>query len=340
MKSRFRSTYILLGIFLILFLIVVFFENDGADKKKINERLDRPVFTQSQLDSLDKITFISTPADESAELVPGGLSILIEDELWTVEGQPVDAGQQDRLWEMLRKLPAGKVVSKNKANWDKYGLTDDLAKKALLYDGDNLISTLYFGSPGTSYVNVHIRWDDIDEVHLVKTDFAQFFDYDMGRWKNKSLFLVDKENISGMTVRVGEERWVFTADGDDWFQVSDLGTVSISLVDEFDTYLDNILELKGNNIETDMSLFGEADNALALTLRNGDEYVVSIDSTDEDPVRYFAMTSAQTDLISISSDYADRFRPDFLKINSPDDSDNPDEVLAGKSVDVDSELVE
>ena len=56
-KSRFSTTYILLGIFFILLIIVVFFENEGVDRKKAVEDQQRVFFTEHQISGVDKIVF-------------------------------------------------------------------------------------------------------------------------------------------------------------------------------------------------------------------------------------------------------------------------------------------
>ena len=321
MRSPFKTTYLLLGIFAVLLVVVIFFENSSVDKKKIETGESKPIFTESQVTSINKVEFVNpTIEGKDPELIT---LIRGTDGKWTVNGFVIASDEESRLYEYLRGSGIGKVVSKNEVNWDKYELTDDKAKKAVIYAGDSPISTLYFGSMGTNYQTVYSRRNSDKQVYLVDSDFSDLFNYDVNRWRSKDLFTVKKEDLSAFKVRIGEESWSFVKENDVWSRVRDTETVALEDQQVFLDYLDKLFEQKGMAIEKDQTKFKEADNAVALTLIDGTEHVVLIDKSDEPP-QYFARVSSQSDLIVLGSDLQSVLKPNLDNPKTAEEKANTD----------------
>ena len=88
-------------------------------------------------------------------------------------------------------------------------------------------------------------------------------------------------------------------------------------------YLDKLFEQKGIAIEKDQMKYKEGDNAVALMLTGGTEYVVSIDKSD-DPPQYFARVSSQSDLIVLGSDLQSVLKPNLDKPKTAEEKANTD----------------
>src|SRR5690606_2335635 len=141
-------------------------------------------------------------------------------------------------------------------------------------NGDQDIATLFLGSSGPSYQSVYVRSGLQADVHLVSTQVGDYLRYDADRWKNREMFLVEEEEIRAITVRIGEEKWQFQKNGKTWEWQDNETWKEIDAPESMENYLNNMLAFQAENVEADISLFEAADNAVALTLQDGREYIV------------------------------------------------------------------
>lgn len=299
----FRTTSILFGIFVLLLFIAVFFGSDTAQKKRDESVTKAPLLRASQLDQVDRIVF-SPVGNESYELYksPEGH--------WMIGAYRVSRSEEERLTTTLKEFPKGDMVSRNKGNWVNYGLTDESASRIVLKNGDQELATLFLGSTGPSYQSVYVRSSLQEDVHLVSTQLGDYLRYDIDRWKNREMFLIDEDEITAFTVRIGEEKWQFQRNGESWEWLENGAWKEVDAPEAMDSYMSNMLAFQAENVEADESLFEAADNAVAIMLEDGKEYVVSIDKKEDS--LSFAKATDQPGLFRISSDFSTRLRPDFL----------------------------
>lgn len=284
--KKFGTTFVLLGIFVLLLTFVFFFGSDAADKKRAQSEIDEPVLSERQINDLDQIIFQSKDGE------PVTLSKR-ENDVWVLNESHVDMDEQENLFELLRNLPRGRIVSRSQDNWGNYNLTDELASKIILMSRDAEVAKFYVGSMGTSTQNVYMRRNEMMSVYLVDTTLNGLLNYDENRWRNKHLFLLDEGDIRSVSVRIGEEKWNFEPD------------------EKSNTYFENLFTVKADGIEADQGKFTSADNAISFSLNDGKEYTVLIDNIADGEA--LARITGQGDLFHLSSDLSSRIRPDFLK---------------------------
>jgi len=305
--KAFRSTSILLGIFVLLLLVVVLFGTDRAEKRRIDTQTSAPVLSERQVRQIDQIVFSPAGAEE--------VTLMKDEEVWMVNGVLVDKPEQEKLEEALMNMETGKMVSKSMDNWDKYGVTENASSVRFLAN-EQEISAQYFGSVGPSYQSVYVRRDDDESVYVVNTDLDDFLRYDVNRWKNKDLFSVDQNEIRAVKVRIGEERWQFELQQGEWKWLDGEEGKSVES-DTIAEYLKTLLSLRAEGIENDQTLFENADNAIALVTASGEEYVVSVDKKDDN--QSFIRITGQPDLFRLSNDLSARLRPEFLQSAEPEE---------------------
>ncbi|MDF2379440.1 MAG: DUF4340 domain-containing protein [Candidatus Gracilibacteria bacterium] len=305
-SSRFRSTYLFAGLFVVLLLFVVFFENEGSDKARKNAKTDKAILSEQQLESLDQVV-IKSPEIETVLLTENGTDFTLED------GSVVDRDESSVLLEELIGLSVGTVVSKNKENWQKYGLTDDTQKMLVLSNGEENYLKMYFGNGGNTSTALYARIDGEDEVREVNTQVSRFFAYDAEAWKNKHLVLTDQDDIKELEVRIGEDVWSFSQDSlGSWIWNQDGVTTPIEDVDAVDAYYEGLLAFKATGFAEDGIVVDGAQNFLTFTLSDGMQSVVSIQKTDDDNPLYLASVSGQDTVFTLSSDFSVPLRPLFV----------------------------
>lgn len=322
--SQFRSTYLLTGLFIVLLLIVVFYENTGSDKERKSAEIDRPLLNEQQITSIDEVVFqtpkrevrLSLSDDGSAQIDDGGL---------------VDRDEWSGIEEELMGLSVGRVVSKNKENWVKYGLGEGLQKTLVVYaDGSDLL-TMYFGAGGNTPRSVYARIEGEDEVREVTTQISRFFTYDTDTWKNKYLVLAKRDDIQGVNVRLGEEAYTLTkSEAGVWMWNAETGNVPVDDTEMVQSYLDGLLSLKATGFAEEGVSVDSGENVLTLTLDDGTSSVITIRAGDEEN-QYFASVSGIDEVFTLGSDLRVPLKPAFVeelnKEMEEDDTTNDEEVL-------------
>ncbi|MGE3279099.1 MAG: DUF4340 domain-containing protein [Candidatus Altimarinota bacterium] len=313
-----RTTSILLAVFVFLLLAVVLFGTDGAQKRSRDAEESQLVFTPRELEKVDQIV-LSHAGSESIALMKQG-------DAWMINGVRLDPNVEQKLKEALESYQTGKVVSRSSENWEKYGLADESASTISFQQAGSELSRQYFGAVGPSYQTVYVRRDDAAQVYSVNTQLDDLLRYEPSRWMNKQLFLVKEDQVQSFVVRLGEERKQLQRNGMKWQQLKDDVWQELESTDEVGTFLDNLLTLRADEVVMDESLFTGADNAIALMLQDGKEYVVSVDRVD-DSVSY-AKISDQPGLLKLSNDLSARLSLEFLE-NPPVVPEQEEPVLNG-----------
>jgi|CXWL01.1.fsa_nt_gi hypothetical protein len=177
---RFKSTVILLTVFLALLAVVVFYANDGADKKRSARDQGRPLLSTLSFQDVTEITLTKS----SKEPV-----ILQRDDVdplsWRITEELVEPKEMDAFLNALTQLPMGKRVSKNSDSWEGYGLLAEAFDTVVLANGTGEIAKLHLGYPGPASLSFYIRKDDLPEVYLVQSDLKKYLEYDLESWRMK-----------------------------------------------------------------------------------------------------------------------------------------------------------
>lgn len=301
--KKFRSTFLLLGLFVLLLLVVVFFVNDAAKERRERAAESKPLLQERVVTVMTKVVFNKTGRDPVVlERSEGGV--------WKMGGFAVDADEQKKLLQEFAQFPEGKIVSRNRANWARYGLGDAVASSVTLLNGDQELTKIFVGNTGPTYKQVYIRYGQDDQVRLVESELGLMMSYDANRWRDMHLASVDPTQIKGVTARVGAERWTFQREGSTWLQPGK--ELPETDQQKMEQYLKDLLSLKGVSFEPDAKKFLRADNALALTMEDGTEYIVSISKNSD--TESYAQITGQAELLKLSSDLSARLRPAFLTV--------------------------
>jgi hypothetical protein len=308
-KSPFKSTFLLFGAFLILLLIVFFYASDGARESSQRNEVEQSYLSLSVIESMDRLEISNT-----TELVS---SFSIDDGVWSLEGRSIDKGLQDDVIGELLGIPTGRSVSRNTENWSEYGLDQSFAS-IVLYQGEEILSTLRFGKQTAGPGGLYMRRDDDEAVYKVATSLQQYQYYDTDQWMSKDLIFGNINELASFTARVGDERWSFEMKDGSWFLKTDTTTTPVENGESVTTYLETLFGLNATGFEHDLSVLTETEQALSLQFNDGSEYIVSVDVQEEG--KTYAQVTNGYDLFTLSSDLEAHLRPSFLDLEqSPED---------------------
>lgn len=169
-----------LSILLIVFLVLVAAATapswwpGGGDSPSRVRSLDLSAFTQSGTDRVSMGSKGETPR----VLERDGSS-------WKVNGKPVAATEIKDFFSALSKVADPQLVSKNKANHDKYGVTSS-AGNTLVIEADGRSETYYVGRAADVPSTFYIRRSTDDRVYQVSGTLRDEVDQDLKTWQGKS----------------------------------------------------------------------------------------------------------------------------------------------------------
>lgn len=322
MKSRFRSTALLGGIFVILLLFVVFYENDGADQKRREAQIDRPVMSQQELNSIDGV--VMTQNDERVELKKdSGVWMLVMDQ----KQYRLDAEKASALEESLQGLPVGMVVSRNKENWSQYGFGTEQESEMVLSKAGEPVMTLVMGGSGTSYNSFYLRRNDDEKVYLVDSELRTSVYTPAEQWRDKHLLTVSKDQVVSAAIKVADENWTVSSRDGKWFLTEGDEEFDVTNNEGFTSYWDGLFELKADAFASPEEKFGEVKNQVVLQMKDGESVIVDISVTGEGPAS-LARVTGYDELLSLGSDLSARLKPGFV-----DTLRQQNEIEQGQSTD-------
>lgn len=294
----FRTTLFLLASLIVLILAYVF----------VSGSYDNPASATVMFHSRDVRSLKAMTLNDD-------LNMIQEDGVWTLDGKVLDEQQIESFLQELQEHEKGQLVSKNPDNWPQYGLSEGF--QTIAFEGGP-IDSLVLGSAAPGGL-VYVRYGDAPEVYASRSRLMSFLRYDRDRWLSKALF--DEEVIpSRITARVGEEKWEIVKTDGVWM-------VDGLEVDpqEVEDYWSSIQGLKGSSLESDVSLFVDSDNALAVVGEDGEEMVISVDVQDDQGA--LVQVSGREELLRFSHDLSSRIRPSFLDSAESDMLTAPDSSL-------------
>ncbi len=304
-NSPFRSTFLFLGAFVLLLGFVLFFANDSVDKRSKESRLMRPYLTSSQQMSLDEFRFLSGERQ---------LVFSDSDGIWMVSdgsdvSYPVDDQQLELVLASVREFPKGKTVSRNEENWPDYGILET-SDRVQLFVSDTPVLEFRIGSQGTNSQSFYAKRDSYDSVFQVKSDLSRLVKYDLDFWLAKDIIAFPSEEMMSYTLRLGEDKWMFTQTDGMWSYDLDGVPFELQGQESFSNYLAVLDNLSAATVRIDQSSLVRVDHAFSITKDDGSELVVSI---QQDEGTALLQVTDVPYLMVYPADITVQLRPDFLE---------------------------
>ena len=197
-----KQLLVLIGVFVVLGLLVLIFENPfgkSEKQKKVEEaQLLFPFFNK---ESVTKIEIIS----------PFGLSTTIlakQNDQWLVETMDNYPADQTAVKEMLDNIAEMKTIERTSSNPEKQAVfqVDSSGVEAKLTDASgNLLAHLFAGKTTPGIFDSYVRAADSNDVYIVKGNLKLTLDKGYRSWRDRSIFSFLKEDVTHLTIRSEEE---------------------------------------------------------------------------------------------------------------------------------------
>jgi len=206
---------------------------------------------------------------DSIEVVNNGEvnSLVKNDDQWVLANHNDQAAKQEyvqAIFSAFDDLIVTDVVSSNPDKQSVYEV-DDSGIKVVMKSGDKVLEDFIIGKNGPSWPSSYIRWQNEDDVYLVRQTLPQLFGW--GDWRNMTIVQLSPDLITELSWSNG----LHIIKQDDAWQVVEPKELSIEET-KIKTVLDNLANLEGTDI---------ADiNAGDLNQTEAD-FILEVKTTDE-----------------------------------------------------------
>lgn len=145
---------------------------------------------------------------------------------WKVGDRPVDPDKIELIWETFKGMTISGPVSKNKSNFDRFGVGD--SDMSVVFRKSDHERRMRIGLRATTFDTTYIRNAEQNEVYVANANLSSLFSTQVDDWRDKtvmrvnplSVFAVEIEN-EGDIIRLkkdAEGAW-FLVNGDERVKV-------------------------------------------------------------------------------------------------------------------------
>ena len=192
-------------------------------------------------------------------------------------------------------LEVGEVISSNPEKQFVFQVDTVMGNRLDFFDGENLLASMVIGKMQEDRLHAYLRKADSDDVYLAKGLFSGIANRRLDLWKERSLFVLDPKQASGIEISQDKKKFRLTREDTLWLLSAHpyrgslpadggaaeeyLGTLADMKVDEF---------VRGS--QSGGISFTRPQLELKLTFPDGSqERVVAVAQGGEDS-RYFVKT--------------------------------------------------
>lgn len=203
-----RNTIILVGVFLSLLAYVYFFEVAGEKKRKDARKAENK-FLKINKDKLVRIVFSHS-----------NIKIEKKDGFWKII-EPVETRAD--LTALLSSLNSfdsiyeEMIISDNPADFEKFGL-NSFETGIVFYWKDGMQDSIFFGDDNFDGTEVFCRTSRSNNIYLVDISFLHFAQSSYFDLQDKSILVVDENNIRKLLIKRGRQSFSCIKDSaDTWW---------------------------------------------------------------------------------------------------------------------------
>lgn len=261
------------------------------------------------------------PADPSKREVIGLKKT--GEETWSLT-QPVtytaNASNVKSLLDNLGKLKIGEQISSSSADYEKWGLGDDKALRAVFKRGEEVVLDLYVGETGSR--GQMVRLGGRDGVYALKGYSQYLYNRDSAGWRDKTILKFEDADVVEVSITNANGEFSFQKSGETWTGRHKVGAAAAKDISDFKASKveDLIRAYKALNASNfgdgkQLSEVGLENPAATLTLKLKDEsakYVIQVGDASEGSSRWIK-TNTSEQIFSVSSWTADWATADATK---------------------------
>ena len=241
MRKKINNTTLLIVFIALLVLTVILFSGNNGHRERSFDK--------------DIVAFI-TEDISVVKLFPKSMNgknfnIEKEGEQWMIKSDGkqynADADMVNSMLSTLEMLDVQSMVANKKERWAKYEVTDSLASRVQLFDGDDVVADLYIGKFKFSQprnMSTYVREGGEDEIFRVNGFLSSTFNRQVNDLRDKTLIDDDLANWTKMMFDYpADSSFVLEKEGQKWLLDGGIAD-SVSVVN----YINSVKNLDGRTI--------------------------------------------------------------------------------------------
>lgn len=130
------------------------------------------------------------------------LELVKKDEHWFIEpkGYPADDAKIKNMVNTISNLELTALVSES-GNYDRYGLSPDQKVFVQAFSGGTAVRAFSIGKEAPTYRHTFVQMKGDPNVYHARGQLVHTFDQNISGLRDKSIFNVDKADITGVTLK-------------------------------------------------------------------------------------------------------------------------------------------
>ena len=209
-----KQLLILVGIFIVLALIVLIFENPFGKseyEKKVEEAT--VLFPDFNREMVTKVEIIAK--GETTTLTKHGESWVVT----TMEDYPADSEGIDELLTKVEEFTNANLVSDNPKNQAEFEVNSSGVEAKLMDADDKLLAHLFVGKNTPGFLSSYVRVADSNNVYVGQGYLQSVFDKGTRTWKDRTIFDFNKGIVTQVDITSAEETVELRLDAENKWQM-------------------------------------------------------------------------------------------------------------------------
>ncbi len=286
---KFKTTIILLAVFLVLLAFVLFFEFKGKGEKDEEEKL-----VALSSDDVQKIIFkkedeaITFQKDEKGE--------------WIIT-EPLEAKadkyEVDRFADDFSDLRIERVVEEEPEELEKYEIPQK--EISLWFKNKDMLVKILVGMENPLDNTFFAKRDDETRVVLISSNLKSLMEKSLFDFREKNIFKFETDDVKSVKLRAKKTRWEASKKGEEWFLKNPVNALAkTSKIDDMLSSLSNLKakefvseEKRKDEIKKYGILRPEYEITLAMPLENK-EVTFSLHKEED---KLYATTSLSSKIV-------------------------------------------
>ena len=214
-----RQLKILGGVFALLLLIVLIFENPfGKDEDEKRAEKAKPLFPDYSIELVSKIEIIA----KGQTTTLAKQNDAKQNDQWvvaTMDNYPADSEGVKDLLEKVAEFDNSKHVSDNPKNRAEYQVDSSGVEAKLLDAEEKTLAHLFVGKNTPGIFNSYVRVADSNDVYEGKGYLQSTFDKGERTWKDRTIFKFEKGHVTRIDIVSPEETIELRLDSENKWQL-------------------------------------------------------------------------------------------------------------------------
>ncbi|MFQ6040431.1 MAG: DUF4340 domain-containing protein, partial [Candidatus Poribacteria bacterium] len=201
---KIKQIFILLGVFVVLFIIWLIFGRESLDQSKPAASL----FPDFKSDSVAKVEL--TKGDKTTVLKKDNGKWLVE----TSDNYPADKKFVEDILSKVSEFKTDNLISDKPEKQSLFEVDSSGIEAKFSGSSGDLLAHFFVGKMGTDYRSGYVRKADSNNVYIMDGNLRSMFGKESGEWRDKTIFEFTSGNVTKLTLVSEEEKVLLQLDAE------------------------------------------------------------------------------------------------------------------------------